>query len=238
VKWTRPFLPTLQPLSPAATRATFLDISDVDTADPDLEALLALTGGNPGTAAHMALLASFEGCSSLVARWEQEGPALLLDRAARAPAPHAIFADGLCDEPEEMRERTPTAVAECDLLGLLEPDLRIVRGSPQAYAPSIDSVLKEELTSTTLDAVLRRPSLDSLMMRQGSLDSCVRPLSSIGSRQSSLDSRARSLGSRARSLGSRAGSLSSIGSRQSSLDSRARSLDGLIPTTASVGVTT
>ncbi|KAJ7311763.1 hypothetical protein DFH08DRAFT_450261 [Mycena albidolilacea] len=223
VKWTRPFLPTLQPLSPAATRSTFLDISDVDTADPDLEALLALTEGNPGTAAHMALLASFEGCSSLVARWEQEGSALLLDKAHRTPAPHAIFADGLCDEPEEMRERAPTAVAECDLLGLLEPDLRIVRGSPQAYAPapSIDSVLKEEVTQTTLDAVLRRPSLDSLMMRQGSLDSCVRSLSSIGSRQSSLDSRARSLDSRVRSH-----------------DSRTRSLDGLIPTTASVGVTT
>ncbi|KAJ7819362.1 hypothetical protein B0H14DRAFT_2600689 [Mycena olivaceomarginata] len=88
VKWTRPFLPTLQPLPPAATRATFLDISDVSPDEPDLEELLEITENNPGTIIHMALLASFEGCSSLVARWHQEGPALLLARAERPP--HAI----------------------------------------------------------------------------------------------------------------------------------------------------
>ncbi|KAJ7745160.1 hypothetical protein B0H14DRAFT_2542049 [Mycena olivaceomarginata] len=72
VKWTHPFFPTLQPLSPAAARATFLDISDADADDPALEELLELTENDPGTIAHMAILASFEGPASLVARWQQE----------------------------------------------------------------------------------------------------------------------------------------------------------------------
>ncbi|KAJ7745178.1 hypothetical protein B0H14DRAFT_3897545 [Mycena olivaceomarginata] len=64
---------TLIPLSPAAARATFLDISDADADDPALQELLELTENNPGTIAHMAILASFEGSASLVARWQQEG---------------------------------------------------------------------------------------------------------------------------------------------------------------------
>ncbi|KAJ7841727.1 hypothetical protein B0H14DRAFT_3869093 [Mycena olivaceomarginata] len=72
VKWTRPFLPMLQPLSRTAARATFLDISDVGPEDPDLEALLDLTENHPASITHMALLASFEGCASLLLRWHQE----------------------------------------------------------------------------------------------------------------------------------------------------------------------
>ncbi|KAJ7731763.1 hypothetical protein B0H16DRAFT_1893242 [Mycena metata] len=72
VKWTHPFLPMLQPLSRAAARQTFLDISDVRTEHPGLEVLLALSKNNPGTITHMASLASLDGCASLVTRWQHD----------------------------------------------------------------------------------------------------------------------------------------------------------------------
>ncbi|KAJ7104902.1 hypothetical protein C8R44DRAFT_987793 [Mycena epipterygia] len=101
VRWTRPFLGTLSPLSISAARMAFLDISDVPPQDPGLEELLALTKNNPGTITHMAGLASFEGCASLIARWHAEGPALLLDRAQRTAPPRPILLKDL-DSEEDM----------------------------------------------------------------------------------------------------------------------------------------
>ncbi|KAJ7921780.1 hypothetical protein B0H13DRAFT_1866385 [Mycena leptocephala] len=68
VKWTRPFLPTLGSLSPAAARSTFLDISGADPEALGLEELLTLAQNNPSTITKMAMLAWFEGCASLVVR--------------------------------------------------------------------------------------------------------------------------------------------------------------------------
>jgi len=79
VRWTRPFLPVLQPLPAPAALETFLDISDVPADDPQLEELLTLTDNNPLTVTIVAGLASFEGCASLVARWHKEGKTLLKD---------------------------------------------------------------------------------------------------------------------------------------------------------------
>ncbi|KAF8148118.1 hypothetical protein K438DRAFT_1779717 [Mycena galopus ATCC 62051] len=208
VKWTRPFLPTLQPLPPAATRSTFLDISDVSPDEPDLEHLLEITHNNPGTITHMARLASFEGCTSLVARWEQEGSALLFDKADRSGAKAGtMFTDGvLSDEPEEMVDE--------ELLALLDPDVRVSR---RRSMPTIDALLKEP--APTIDSILlRRGSLDSLM-RRDSLDSMLQ--SSWGStRCSSLDEGSEDGGGR-----SRAGSVE-------------RLLQRLPPTPVGVGVTT
>ncbi|KAJ7289699.1 hypothetical protein C8J57DRAFT_1706429 [Mycena rebaudengoi] len=47
VKWTRPFLPTVNLLPADAARATFLDISDVAPDDPGLDPLFALTDNMP-----------------------------------------------------------------------------------------------------------------------------------------------------------------------------------------------
>ncbi|KAJ7431626.1 hypothetical protein B0H11DRAFT_843818 [Mycena galericulata] len=150
VRWTRPFLPTLSPLPPSAARATFLDISDVPPDDPDLDALLALTQSNPGTLTHMAGLASFEGCVSLLARWHVEGAALLLDKAERAAPPRAIplLGDGdddgpLVEEPDEMEvteealaRRVRGPVQEKDLLAVLDARVRV-----RAPLPTIESLL-------------------------------------------------------------------------------------------------
>ncbi|KAF8179579.1 hypothetical protein K438DRAFT_1768940 [Mycena galopus ATCC 62051] len=190
VKWTRPFLPTLHPLPAAATRATFLDISDVrpssdaeDEIDADLERLLEITENHPATVTYLAGLASFEGCSALVARWEQEGSALLLDRAGRKPQPKNdnFFPDGtICEEPEEMEME--------ELLALLEPDACSEKLAPM---PSIDTLLKEP--TPTMDSILsRRGSIDTLFSRT-SLSS-VQIQSSRGSGSSSGCSRQSSLG--------------------------------------------
>ncbi|KAJ7113135.1 hypothetical protein C8R44DRAFT_882155 [Mycena epipterygia] len=140
VRWTRPFLPTLAPLPPPAARLAFLDISDADPADDALDALLAITQGNPGMITHMAGLASFEGCAAVVSRWEAEGPALLQDRAERTAPPRPVLDGVLVEEPDEMtseeRERVPGAVAEKDLLALLES----CYAPTQRPMPSIDSL--------------------------------------------------------------------------------------------------
>ncbi|CAK5271726.1 unnamed protein product [Mycena citricolor] len=103
VLWTRPFLRPLQSLDDPAARATFLDISDVSPDDESLPELLSLSGNNPATITHLAGLASFEGCASLVARWHAEGPALTHDRAshARVPGP-MILSETLTEEPDVM----------------------------------------------------------------------------------------------------------------------------------------
>ncbi|KAJ7202243.1 hypothetical protein C8J57DRAFT_1623130 [Mycena rebaudengoi] len=105
VKWTRPFLPTLNPLPADAARATFLDISDVAPEDPGLGPLLALTENMPGMIARIAPLAAFEECTSLVARWNKEGPTLLCGTVDRGSedAPLQIVPEApLTEEPQEI----------------------------------------------------------------------------------------------------------------------------------------
>ncbi|KAJ7766087.1 hypothetical protein B0H16DRAFT_385974 [Mycena metata] len=136
VRWTRPFLPTLPPF---AVRQTFMDISDVPPDEPDLDTLLALAENNAGTITYLAGLASFEGCTSLVARWQTEGPHLLLDRGERRAAPKPVHLDGKVfgDELEESGDRMPTVVSQKDILSLVERDVRV-----KEPMPTIESLLR------------------------------------------------------------------------------------------------
>ncbi|KAJ7169356.1 P-loop containing nucleoside triphosphate hydrolase protein [Mycena crocata] len=59
--WTRPFPAPLKPISGAASRRIFSDISDIEN-DPDLEKVLALTGYLPLAVTLIASVASVEGC--------------------------------------------------------------------------------------------------------------------------------------------------------------------------------
>ncbi|KAJ7263467.1 hypothetical protein C8J57DRAFT_437209 [Mycena rebaudengoi] len=77
VRWTRPLLHTLSPLTSSAARDTFLDISDVTPDEPGLDELLAITENLPGAITRIAGLAAFEGCMSLIAHWKKNGPARL-----------------------------------------------------------------------------------------------------------------------------------------------------------------
>ncbi|KAJ6533780.1 P-loop containing nucleoside triphosphate hydrolase protein, partial [Mycena vulgaris] len=81
VKWNRPFLPPLEPLSLSASRQIFSAVAD----EPDLgeesalDELLDLSGSLPLAVSLMANIASFEGCTSTLSRWKVENTALLSD---------------------------------------------------------------------------------------------------------------------------------------------------------------
>ncbi|KAJ7732199.1 hypothetical protein B0H14DRAFT_2997857, partial [Mycena olivaceomarginata] len=79
VKWTRPFLPPLEPLHPSASRQTFIEIADLPPSEEEsaLEELLALSGNLPLAVSLMATVASYEGYSNTLRRWKIESTALL-----------------------------------------------------------------------------------------------------------------------------------------------------------------
>ncbi|KAJ7597909.1 P-loop containing nucleoside triphosphate hydrolase protein [Mycena floridula] len=79
VKWTRPFMRPLEPLSYDAARETFLEISDVSESDPHLDELLALTDNLPLAVALMAGVAESETCDVVLKRWKSENTLLLSD---------------------------------------------------------------------------------------------------------------------------------------------------------------
>ncbi|KAJ6533795.1 hypothetical protein DFH09DRAFT_125089 [Mycena vulgaris] len=81
VKWNRPFLPPLEPLSPSACRQIFSAVAD----EPEiweelaLEELLVLSGSLPLAVSLMANIASFEGYIGTLSRWKDENTTLLAD---------------------------------------------------------------------------------------------------------------------------------------------------------------
>ncbi|KAJ6540784.1 hypothetical protein DFH09DRAFT_1395812 [Mycena vulgaris] len=72
VRWTRPFLPVLKPLTPDAARQTFIDIADDVHDSDDINKVLLLTDNMPLAIDLMAHLVESEGCSNVLARWEKE----------------------------------------------------------------------------------------------------------------------------------------------------------------------
>ncbi|KAF7370919.1 NB-ARC domain-containing protein [Mycena sanguinolenta] len=81
VRWTRPFLHPLKPLHSTASRKTFIEIADdpSEEEEADLAQLIDLSGNLPLAISLMANVASFEGYSTAVARWNNESTALLSD---------------------------------------------------------------------------------------------------------------------------------------------------------------
>ncbi|KAJ7104829.1 hypothetical protein C8R44DRAFT_807136 [Mycena epipterygia] len=82
VRWTRPFPASLRALPVSAAREMLLGISDISPDDPGLDEILAITKNNPGTIRRITDLASFEGCVSLIARWQVEED--MHDKGSRA----------------------------------------------------------------------------------------------------------------------------------------------------------
>ncbi|KAF8212730.1 hypothetical protein K438DRAFT_1928012 [Mycena galopus ATCC 62051] len=79
VKWSRPFLPSLEPLSLSASRQIFVDIAEEPAMGEEsaLDGLLALSGSLPLAISLMATIASFEGYSGTLSRWHHENTTLL-----------------------------------------------------------------------------------------------------------------------------------------------------------------
>ncbi|KAJ7288708.1 P-loop containing nucleoside triphosphate hydrolase protein, partial [Mycena rebaudengoi] len=79
VKWTRPFLAPLDPLSPSAALQTFVEVAD-DIHHPDsVKQLLELTGNLPLAVSLIASVASHEGCDRAISRWKSENTHMLSD---------------------------------------------------------------------------------------------------------------------------------------------------------------
>ncbi|KAJ7454947.1 hypothetical protein B0H11DRAFT_2244722 [Mycena galericulata] len=81
MRWNRPFIAPLKPLSSDAAHQIFLDITD-DTSEEDaarIAELVSLTGNLPLVVTLMAHVASYEGCETVLSRWKKENVALLSD---------------------------------------------------------------------------------------------------------------------------------------------------------------
>ncbi|KAJ7482459.1 hypothetical protein FB451DRAFT_1364523 [Mycena latifolia] len=78
VKWTRPFLAPLKPLSDVAARETFFAIAEDGHDSKDVNEVLLLTDNMPLAIDLMAHAVDFEGsCSTVLARWQTEKTSLL-----------------------------------------------------------------------------------------------------------------------------------------------------------------
>ncbi|KAJ7271832.1 P-loop containing nucleoside triphosphate hydrolase protein [Mycena rebaudengoi] len=79
VKWTRPFLPPLDPLSTSAALQTFIDIADDTHHQDSVKQLLELTGNLPLAVSLISSVASHEGCDKALSRWKFESTHMLSD---------------------------------------------------------------------------------------------------------------------------------------------------------------
>ncbi|KAJ6542148.1 hypothetical protein DFH09DRAFT_1392765 [Mycena vulgaris] len=79
VRWTRPFLPALEPLTQDAARQTFIDIADDYHDSDDIDKVLLLTDNMPLAIDLMAHLVDSEGCPNVLARWEEEKTSVISD---------------------------------------------------------------------------------------------------------------------------------------------------------------
>ncbi|KAJ7767003.1 P-loop containing nucleoside triphosphate hydrolase protein [Mycena maculata] len=74
VRWTRPFLQPLLPLSHSAARQTFIEIADVSEG---IDEVLALTDYLPLAVSLVASVVSFEGTDTVLRRWKEERTTIL-----------------------------------------------------------------------------------------------------------------------------------------------------------------
>ncbi|KAJ7247817.1 hypothetical protein C8J57DRAFT_1673639, partial [Mycena rebaudengoi] len=77
VKWTRPFLAPLEPLSNVAAQQTFIEVVDQGHDDASIKELLRLTGNLPLAVSLIASVASSEGCAQALSRWKLESTRML-----------------------------------------------------------------------------------------------------------------------------------------------------------------
>ncbi|KAJ7061593.1 P-loop containing nucleoside triphosphate hydrolase protein, partial [Mycena amicta] len=80
IRWTRPFIPPLEPLSDEAAQQTFLDITDERyDKDKNMQELLRFTNNVPLAVNLVAKIAAFEGNQMLLLRWKAEKTRLFSD---------------------------------------------------------------------------------------------------------------------------------------------------------------
>ncbi|KAJ7279624.1 P-loop containing nucleoside triphosphate hydrolase protein, partial [Mycena rebaudengoi] len=77
VKWTRPFLAPLEPLSNEAAHQTFIEVADEGHDEDIIKELLELTGNLPLAVSLIASVAGSEGCAQALSRWKLESTQIL-----------------------------------------------------------------------------------------------------------------------------------------------------------------
>ncbi|KAJ7231429.1 P-loop containing nucleoside triphosphate hydrolase protein [Mycena rebaudengoi] len=77
IKWTRPFLAPLEPLSNVAAQQTFIEVADDGHDDSSIKELLELTGNLPLAVSLIASVAGSEGCAQALSRWKLESTRML-----------------------------------------------------------------------------------------------------------------------------------------------------------------
>ncbi|KAJ7452630.1 P-loop containing nucleoside triphosphate hydrolase protein, partial [Mycena latifolia] len=77
VRWTRPFLQPLAPLSLNAARKMFIDIADDGYSPDDVDKVLILADNMPLAIDLLAHLVDYEGLPSVLERWETESTSLI-----------------------------------------------------------------------------------------------------------------------------------------------------------------
>ncbi|KAJ7195939.1 P-loop containing nucleoside triphosphate hydrolase protein, partial [Mycena pura] len=79
VRWTRPFLQPLSPLSYDAAQKTFIDIAGEMHDNSNIEKILHLTNNMPLAIYLMAHLVDSDGCETVLSRWETEKTSVVSD---------------------------------------------------------------------------------------------------------------------------------------------------------------
>ncbi|KAJ7493576.1 P-loop containing nucleoside triphosphate hydrolase protein, partial [Mycena latifolia] len=92
VRWTRPFLPPLKPLSDEAALKTFVDIAEDFHKSEDIDRLLHLTDNMPLAVDLIAHLVASEGLSKVLRHWETEKTSILSDSHDRRSSLDASIA--------------------------------------------------------------------------------------------------------------------------------------------------
>ncbi|TFK32924.1 P-loop containing nucleoside triphosphate hydrolase protein [Crucibulum laeve] len=118
IRWTRPFLAPLQPLTDDVAEEIFRDIADIDHDDPDLMELLMLTDNLPLAVTLMAHLAESETCTNILSRWKQENTSLLSDGVDKISSLEKSISMSISSP---RMKNTPDALELLSLLALL-PD--------------------------------------------------------------------------------------------------------------------
>ncbi|KAJ7775416.1 hypothetical protein B0H16DRAFT_1361642, partial [Mycena metata] len=72
VKWTRPFLPPLEPLAQEAARKVFIDIAEDRHLMAEIDQVLQLTDNMPLSISLLAHAVDVEGTTAILSRWQRE----------------------------------------------------------------------------------------------------------------------------------------------------------------------
>ncbi|KAJ7443148.1 P-loop containing nucleoside triphosphate hydrolase protein [Mycena latifolia] len=139
VRWTRPFILPLRPLTNDAARETFAAITDNVHTSEDINQLLSITDNMPLAVNLIAHLVDYEGCPNVLARWETERTALLSDGYDRKSSVDASIAISLASprlttgakDLLSLLSILPDGLSEVELAQINDP-LHDLRGSRTA----------------------------------------------------------------------------------------------------------